>query len=59
MRKAIELAEEGRAVFRGPFGEIANEAFDLLARGVSQIQSATEIGSISFDEIGIKLMLTD
>ncbi len=56
---AVELAEKGWAVFRRPAREVRDEAFNLLARGISQVRGTAEIGGISFDQIRVELMLAD
>jgi hypothetical protein len=56
---AIELAEEGWAVFGGPIAHVRNEGFDLLTRGIPQVGSTTGIGGLSFHQISIELMLAD
>ncbi|PYU30019.1 MAG: hypothetical protein DMG31_15170 [Acidobacteria bacterium] len=56
---AVELAEKGWTVFRRPVSQVRNEVFDLFSRGISQVRGTAEIGGISFDQIGIELMLAD
>jgi hypothetical protein len=56
---AVELAEKGRAVFRRQVSQIRNEGFDPLPRRISQVRSTAGIGGISFDQVGIELMLPD
>jgi hypothetical protein len=56
---AVELAEKARAVFRCPVSEVRNEGFNLLASGIPQVRSTAGICGISFNKVGIELMLAD
>ena len=46
-------------IFRRPVSKIRNERFNLFASGISQVRGTAGVGGISFDEIGIEVMLTD
>ena len=56
---AVELAEQGIAVFFGPVGQLLDEGFHLFAGGIAERLDATEIGCVGLDQVGIKLMLAD
>ena len=56
---AVELAEQGIAVFLGPVGEVGEERFDLFARGFAEALGPTEIDRVGLDQVGIELMLAD
>jgi hypothetical protein len=56
---AVEFADKSWAVFRRPVSQVRNEGFNLLASRIPQIRSAAGISGVSFDEIGIELMLTN
>ena len=53
------MAEKGRTVFRGPFGQMSDEGFDLLSGGIVKGRSPAIIGGISFDQSGIELVLAN
>ncbi len=56
---AVELAEQGVAVFLGPVGQVRDEAFDLFAGGFAEGFGAAEIDGVGLDEVGIELVLAD
>src|SRR5579872_2088700 len=56
---AIELAEQGVAIAFGPFGEVGDEAFDLLAGGLAERLHATEISGVGLDQSRIELVLAN
>ena len=56
---AVELAEQGIAIFFCPIGEVSNEAFDLLTGGFAEGFGAAEIDGVGLDQVGIELMLPD
>src|SRR5208283_4988433 len=56
---AVELAEQGIAVFLSCISELLNEAFDLLAGGVFEGFGTAEINGVGFYKLGIELVLAD
>ena len=56
---AVELAEQGIAVFLSPVGQVGDEVFDLLASGLAQCLDAAEIGRVRLDQGGVELMLAN
>src|SRR5579864_7911912 len=47
------------AVFLGPVGEVCDECFDLLARGLTQGFSSAEIDCVGLHQLGIELVLAN
>jgi hypothetical protein len=56
---AVELAEQGIAVFLGPVGQMGDKAFDLFTRSLAESFGAAEIDRVRLHLVGIKLMLAD
>jgi hypothetical protein len=56
---AVELAEQGIAVFFGPVGQLLDEGFHLFAGGIAKRLDATEVGGVGLDQVGIELTLAD
>ena len=56
---AVELAEQGIAVFLGPVGQVGDEGFDLFAGGFAEGFGAAEIDGVGLDQVGIELVLAD
>ena len=56
---AVELAEQGIAVFLGPVGQVGDEVFDLLTSRFAEGFGAAEIDGIGLDQVGIELVLAD
>src|SRR6266481_3310938 len=56
---AVELAEQGIAVFFGPVGQVLDKILDLGAGGFLQGLGAAEIDRVAFYEFGIEAVLTD
>ena len=56
---AVELAEQGVAVFLGPVGQVRDKTFDLFAGGLAEGFGAAEIDGVGLDEVGIELVLAD
>jgi len=46
---AVELAEQGVAVFLGPVGQVNDKILDLLARCLAQGLDSAEIGCVRLD----------
>ena len=44
---AVELAEQGIAVFLGPVGQVSDEILDLLARGLARVFTPQK--SVAYD----------
>src|SRR5205814_1427465 len=58
-RIAVQLAEQGIAIFCGPICKVDDEGFDLLARGFAQGFRAREIDSIGFHKLSIQVVLAN
>ena len=58
-RIAIELAEQGIAVFVGPVGKLLDEVLNLFPAGLSKRLRAAEIDGIGLDQFGVELVLAD
>ena len=58
-RIAVELAEQGIAVFLGPVGQMLHEVFDLVAGGFAKGLYSAEISRVGFDQVGIEFMLAN
>src|SRR5579864_1859717 len=56
---AVELTEQGIAIFVGPIGQVCDKILDLFARCFPKRFHAAEISGIKFDQIRIELMLAD
>jgi hypothetical protein len=54
---AVQLAEQGIAVFFCPISEMNDEVLDLLAGGIAQGLGAAEIYGVRLHQIGIELVL--
>jgi hypothetical protein len=59
MHVAVELAEEGIAVFLGPVGQLLDEVLNLFPAGLSKRLCATEVDGIGLYQFWIELVLTD
>jgi hypothetical protein len=55
----IEVAEEAFAIFGSSLGQVVDEGFDLLPRGIPECSGSAVIGGIGFDRIGVEPMLTN
>ncbi len=58
-RIAVELAEQGIAIFLGPIGQFLDEVLNLLAGGFSKGLGATVVDGVCLDQFGIELVLTN
>jgi len=56
---AVELAEQGIAVFLGPIGQVRDEVLHLLAGSFAQALDAAEVRRVGLDQSGIELMLAN
>jgi len=56
---AVQLAEQGVAVFFGPVCQMRYKAFNLLTGSFAESFGAAEIDGVGLHQIGIELMLTD
>ena len=56
---AVELAEQGIAVFLGPVRQVRDEGFYLFTGSIAKRLDAAEVCRIRLDQVGIELMLTD
>jgi hypothetical protein len=56
---AVQLAEQGIAIFFGPIGEVDDEVFDLLARCVPQGLGAAKIHGVGLHQRRIESMLAN
>ena len=56
---AVELADQGIAVFLCGLGQVLDEALDLLAVRIPERRSAAEIDGVGLDQLGIELVLAD
>src|SRR5262249_28199597 len=54
---AVELAEEGAAIFLCPIGQMGDKGFHLLAGSFAQGLGAAEINGIGLDQVGIEAMV--
>ena len=53
-RIAVELAEQGIAVFFGPVGQMGDEGFDLLTGCFAEGLGPAEVDRVELDEVGIQ-----
>ncbi len=53
---AVELAEQGIAVFLGPVGQVSDEGLDLFPGGFAEALGAAEIDRVRLDQVGIELV---
>src|SRR5436309_13095418 len=56
---AIELAEQGIAVFLGPVGQVRDEILDLLPGRFAQSLGAAEVRGVGLHQSRIELMLSN
>jgi hypothetical protein len=54
---AVELTQQGIAVFRGPIAQVDDEVFNLLASSLAKGLHPTEVGGIRLDQGSVELML--
>src|SRR5579864_7189584 len=54
---AIELAEQGIAVFFSPICKVRDEVFHLLASSIAKSLDSAEVGRIRLDQSGVELVL--
>jgi len=56
---AVQLADQGVAVFFGPICEMSHKAFDLLPGGLAEGLGAAEGDGVGLHQVGIELVLAD
>ena len=49
---AVQLAEQGIAIFFGPVGQVRDEVFHLFTGGIAKSLHAAEIGGIALTRLG-------
>ena len=59
MSIGIEFADEPISIFLGKCRELGDEGFNQVTAGFPQGLCATEIGGVSFHEVGIEIVLSD
>jgi hypothetical protein len=52
---AIELAEQGIAVFLGPVGQVDDERFNLLTGRFAEGFGAAEVDGIGLNQVGMPM----
>src|SRR6202035_3608719 len=56
---AVELAEQGIAIFLGPVGQVSDESFNLLTGRFAEGFGAAKINGVLLDQARVELVLAD